>query len=104
MTTTQGQDVASALDEVGPVLEAGETAQAIIGAIRKLNANVTIVDRGSYLRVLVPGRCVVARKVVEQALGKSFLLPGDLELVMPSFKGTLTMTDDEAIWAWRSEP
>lgn len=104
MSPTQAQDEVIALDSVGPVLEAGETAQAIIVAIRKLNANVTIVDRGSYLRVLVPSRCVVARKAVEQALGKPFALPSDLELVMPSFKGTLTMTDDEAIWAWRSTP
>jgi hypothetical protein len=99
-----GPDDGAAFDGVGPVLEAGETAQAIIVAIRRLNANVAIVDRGSYVRVFALGRCVVSRKVVEEALGKPFVLPGDLELVMPSFKGTLTMTDEEVIWAWRSEP
>src|SRR5215471_10354779 len=104
MSPTQRRDEVIARDGVGPVLDAGEPAQAIIAAIRKLNSNVTVVDRWSYLRVLVPDRCVVARAAVEEALGRSFLLPGDLELVMPSFQGTLTMTDEEAVWAWTSEP
>ena len=89
---------------VGPVLEAGETAVAIVAAIRALNANVTVLDRGSYVRVLVPGRCVVTTEAIERALGRPFRLPRDLELVMPSFKGTLSMSEDEVVWAWRSAP
>lgn len=87
-------------DRVGPVLEAGQTANAVITAIQQLNDGVEVQDRGSYLRVLVADRCVVTREAIEQALGRSFRLPGDLELLMPSFKGTLTMTDEKAIWTW----
>lgn len=87
-------------DGVGPVLEACDTARAVIVALRQLNRDVVVVDRGSYLRVLVPGRCVMTRGAVEQALGRPFHLPGDLELVMPSFKGRLRMGEQEAVWSF----
>ena len=56
------------------------------------------MDRGSYLRVLVPRRCVVSRVAIENALGEPFHLPSDLERIMPSFKGTFAMTEDLAAW------
>jgi hypothetical protein len=85
-------------ERVGPVLEAGETARAVIAAIRELNEGVEVRDRGSYVRVLVRRRCRVTRRAIEHTLGRPFRLPGDLEIVMPSFKGTFTVTDDEAVW------
>jgi MmoB/DmpM family len=88
-------------DTVGPVLEAGDVAAAVIAAIRAENAAVTVVDRGAYLRVLVPGRCVVGRDAIARELGRDFRLPGDLERVMPSFKGTLTVDADRVEWSWR---
>jgi hypothetical protein len=87
-----------ASDAVGPVLEAGETAQALIVAIRRSNAEVAVADRGSYLRVLVPGRCLLERIEIERALGRPFRLPGDLERVMPSFSGRFRATRDQAVW------
>jgi toluene monooxygenase system protein D len=91
----------SLLDRVGPVLQHGETARAIIAAIRESNAGVEVLDRGAYLRVLVPGRCVMPRVAVEQSLGRPFVMPGDLEAVMPSFRGNLSLGDDEAVWEYR---
>jgi hypothetical protein len=90
-------------DSVGPVLEVGELATAIVAAIRDANANVTVVDRGSYVRVLVPHRCIVRRDAIERALGRAFVLPGDLERAMPSFKGVLTIDSEQAMWAWRGQ-
>ena len=92
MTTTD--------NTVGPVLEPGDIASAIVAAIQSANANVTVVDRGAYVRVLVPDRCVARRAAIEAALGRPFQLPGDLERVMPSFKGRLTIDGDEVVWAW----
>lgn len=89
-------------NEVGPVLEAGELADAVIAAIREQHPEVTVRDRGSYLRVLVPGRCVVRREAIERALGRPVRLPADLERVMPSFQGRLAMTEDMVEWAWSS--
>jgi hypothetical protein len=88
-------------DGVGPVLEASETGRALIEAIRADNADVVVIDRDAYLRVLVPGRCRLTRAAIEAALGRAFRLPGDLELVMPSFKGAFTVTADEAAWEAR---
>lgn len=83
---------------VGPVLIAGAPSRAIIEAIRAENAGVEIVDRGSYLRVLVPGRCRVSRAAIEAAAGHPFELPRDLERVMSSFKGHFAVTSEEATW------
>jgi hypothetical protein len=90
------------LDSVGPVLEHDEVAEAIIAAIREANPDVTVMDRAGYFRVLVPGRCVVRRAVIERVLGRAFRLPADLEMVMPSFKGAIEITEDEVVWFWRS--
>jgi hypothetical protein len=88
-------------DTVGPVIEASDRGRAVVAAIRELNPDAVVQDRGAYLRVLVPGRCVVKRDVIERMLGGPFVLPADLELVMPSFKGTLTISADEVVWTWR---
>lgn len=84
---------------VGPVLEAGEVARAIVEAIQAQNPDARVVDRGSYWRVLVSGRCQVTRAAIEARLGRPFVLPGDLERVMPSFKGKLLISDDEVSWS-----
>lgn len=86
------------LETVGPVLENGPAGDAVIAAIRKLNENVTLEDRGSYVRVLVPRRCVVTREAIEAATGQPFALPGDLEAVMPSFKGRFLVNEEQATW------
>jgi toluene monooxygenase system ferredoxin subunit len=83
---------------VGPVLEASESGRAVLAAIRELNEQVEVVDRGAYSRVLVPGRCVVTRRAIEQALGRAFHLPTDLEALMPAFKGFLVMDDERVEW------
>jgi hypothetical protein len=89
---------AEARDEVGPVLEAGETASAVIAAIRAHNPDVVVSDRGAYLRVSVRRRCLLDRRAVEHLLGRPFRLPGDLELVMPAFSGKLRIERDQAVW------
>jgi toluene monooxygenase system ferredoxin subunit len=88
----------SETDDVGPVLQAGPLGAAVIDAIRTLNPGARVVDRGAYLRVLCPGRCVVTRAAIEQRTGTPFRLPGDLELVMSSFKGRFIVDDDQARW------
>jgi toluene monooxygenase system ferredoxin subunit len=85
-------------DDVGPVLQAGPLGQAVVDAIRALNPEARVVDRGAYLRVLCHGRCVVTRAAVETLTGTAFRLPGDLELVMSSFKGRFAVSEEEASW------
>jgi hypothetical protein len=90
---------ATGAEPVGPVLESGPLADALIHAISQANREVRVEDRGSYKRVAVAGRCRLMRALVEEILGRDFLLPRDLEAVMPSFKGTFTVSEDEAVWS-----
>jgi hypothetical protein len=85
-------------DWVGPVLQAGPAADAVVAAIRELNPGAEIVDRGAYLRVLCARRCRVTRVALERHSGAAFRLPVDLESVMSSFKGRLSMSEEEACW------
>jgi len=57
-----------------------------------------VVDRGAYVRVLVPRCCVVTRSAIEQHLGRPFRFPGELETVMSAFKGSLQLNQDDAAW------
>jgi hypothetical protein len=83
---------------VGPVLQTGPEADAVIAAISALNSHVELVDRGAYVRVLVPHRCVVTREAIEAQLQRPFRLPRDLEAIMSSFKGLFRVTADQASW------
>ena len=83
---------------VGPVLHACRRAEAVVAAIREAHPDVQVIDRGAYWRVEVPARCVVTRAAIEAHAGEPFHLPSDLESVMPSFRGRLRVTEDEAAW------
>jgi toluene monooxygenase system protein D len=85
-------------ETVGPVLETGRAGACVVAAIRTLNHDVTLEDRGSYIRVLVPRRCVVTREAIEAITGEAFHLPADLEMLMPSFKGRFIVNEDQATW------
>jgi toluene monooxygenase system protein D len=85
-------------NRVGPVLQSGAVTNAIIAAIKELNQDVIVVDRGAYVRVLVPTCCVVTRTAIEKHLGRSFRFPGELEIVMSAFKGSLDLNQDHAAW------
>jgi len=83
---------------VGPVLETGQTANAVIAAIRALNPHTVAIDRGSYTRVECNGRCQVTRASIEGFLQRPFILPGDLEQIMPSFRGRFSVDEVAAVW------
>jgi toluene monooxygenase system protein D len=85
-------------ERVGPVLTAEPVGHVVAEVLLQENPGATLVDRGSYLRVTVPQRCVLPRRAVEARLGRPFHLPGDLERVMPSFKGHLQIDAEEASW------
>lgn len=92
------EDGAGVYDRVGPVLQSGTVANAIVAAIKDLNRDVLVVDRGAYLRVLVPQCCIVTRAAIEKHLGRAFRFPGELEIVMSAFKGSIQLNQDDATW------
>lgn len=83
---------------VGPVLQATPLARMIVAAIETDNHDVVVHDEGAYLRVLVPHVCRLARATVEAATGAPVQFPGELEVIMPSFAGLMSLTEDEAVW------
>ena len=83
---------------VGPVLVGGATARAVAAAIESLNEGASIVDHLGYMRVRVRDRCVLTRAAIEEHLGRAFELRTELEPLMASFAGRLTLTDEEARW------
>jgi hypothetical protein len=89
-------------NHVGPVLRTGLVADAVIAAIRQHHAETVILDRGAYRRVLVPGRCVVTRAAIEAHLGRPLHFPGDLEKVMPAFKGRFAVSEECAVWVYQA--
>ena len=91
-------EIQATYDRVGPVLQSGTVANAIIAAIKDMNQDVMVVDRGAYVRVLVPLCCVVTRSAIEKYLGRSFRFPGELETVMSAFKGSLELNQNDAAW------
>src|ERR1700722_17222857 len=98
------EETAEVYDRVGPVLQSGAVADAIVAAIKDLNQDVLVVDRGAYLRVLVPRRCVVTRAAIEKHLGRPFRFPGELETVMSAFKGSLQLNQNDAAWQFGRRP
>jgi toluene monooxygenase system protein D len=96
------KDATNTYDHVGPVLQAGALTNAIVVAIRDLNPEVIVMDRGAYLRVLAPRTCMVTRIGIEKHLGRPMRFPGELETVMSSFKGAIRLTEHEAVWQLRS--
>jgi toluene monooxygenase system protein D len=96
------EDTTNTYDHVGPVLQAGALSNAIVAAIRDLNPEVIVMDRGAYLRVLAPQTCLVTRISIEKHLGRTMRFPGELETVMSAFKGAIRLTQDEAVWQLKS--
>jgi toluene monooxygenase system protein D len=90
--------VPTVADAVGPVLLPGPLSEAVIAAIRVANPEVTVIDRGAYLRVLVPRRCRLEAAAVERLTARSFRVPADLEPIMPSFRGRMRVIDGEVVW------
>jgi hypothetical protein len=82
-------------------LDTSEVGRALVNVVSKLNPGTRVEHRGGYLRVLVPERCFVTRQAVEHELGRPFRLPVDLELVMPAFKGLITINDERVEWSFR---
>ena len=88
----------TAPERVGPVLRPGPLTKAVQAAILELNPLAEFIDHGSYVRVLVPGACVLSRELLAQHAGAPVSFPSDLESVMASFKGRLSLNEDEARW------
>ena len=82
-------------DLVGPVMRAGEMADAVLEAIREDNAGraVTTEAHASYVRIKVADECFVRFETVGDVLGRT-VTRGDIEANMPSFAGFIRTEPD----------
>ena len=90
------------LDAVGPVIEATDAGHTVVSVILGLNPEARVEVRGAYLRVLSPRRCVLTKEALERALGRAFRLPGDLEPLMPAFRGLIRIDEGQVEWRFSS--
>ena len=80
---------------VGPVMRAGELAQAIIEAagVDNPGKEVYVDDKRAYLRIHVEQEMILNRQTIEDALGRPFKM-NDLEVDLSSFAGQIESRDD----------
>jgi len=81
---------------VGPVVTAGQFADAILEAVQEDNPDKeVIVERHSaYVRIKVEDECIIRMATLEQTLGRP-VRPGDIEMNMPSFAGFIRTEHDQ---------
>jgi hypothetical protein len=101
---TRNLSAGAPADGVGPVLTKGTLTDAVVNALRECNHDLACIDRGAYLRISVPRQCRLERAVVERHSRAPFRLPADLEAIMPSFKGRLRLTEEQATWTFELPP
>lgn len=92
-------DAETAQDLVGPVIRAGDLAEAVINAVAADNPgrDVLVLDRDNYVRIHTTGQCRLTLASLERSLGHPYQLAA-LEIDMPSFKGRLKTRTDEYLW------
>jgi len=80
---------------VGPVMRAGDLAQAIIEAAREDNPGkeVFVDDKKAYIRIHTEHEMILSRRSIEEALGRPFKM-NDLEVDLSSFAGQIESRDD----------
>ena len=86
---------------VGPVLRMSDDIDGIVAAIRDDNPDrdVSVTDRGAYVRIEAPGFLRVTRESVARYLGKDFELRR-LETLMSAFAGRINNRTDEITWEY----
>jgi toluene monooxygenase system protein D len=90
-----GQSGKEMKNAVGPVLRAGEMADAMIQALEEDNPGkqFNVQDHIAYVRIETEGECIVRRETLERALGRAVQMP-EIEVSLTSFAGRIETNDD----------
>ncbi|MBI05545.1 MAG: monooxygenase [Rhodospirillaceae bacterium] len=81
-------------NSVGPVLRAGEVADAVVEAIQEDNPDKDFVieNRIAYVRVETEGECFIRQETLSEMLGRPITMP-EVEINLTSFAGRIETTD-----------
>lgn len=84
---------------VGPILRMGDQVDDIVAAIRDDNPDqeITVVDRGAYIRVQGLDRIRLTQETLRAYLGSDYEIRS-FGAMMSSFVGRVTTTSDEIVW------
>lgn len=82
-------------NRVGPVIRAGDVAQAVVEAAEMDNPgrDVRIEDKVAYVRVSGEGELVLSRASLEECLGRPFRMQ-EIEVNLSSFAGNIEIDSD----------
>ncbi len=104
MTTKSDIEVLLQQRWVGPVIQAGEFADAVIEALKVDNPNkeIKIFHRGSYVRILGEKHLELRKESLEEALGRAVRFPGEVEVNLSAFAGRIRTASDKIEWYYES--
>lgn len=79
---------------VGPVMRAGDLAQAVIEAARVDNPGkeIFVEDKRAYIRIHAEQEMVLRQETIEEELGRPFRM-NDLQVDLSSFAGQIESQD-----------
>lgn len=95
MATNAGDAINN--NRVGPVMRAGDVAQAAVEAAEMDNPDkeVMVEDRKAYLRISTEGELILTRESMEECLGRPFKMQ-EIEINLSSFSGQIQVDSDKA--------
>ncbi|HFB63933.1 MAG TPA: monooxygenase [Aeromonadales bacterium] len=95
MTTNAGDAINN--NRVGPVMRAGDVAQATVEAAEMDNPGkeIFVDDRIAYLRIAADDELILTRESMEECLGRPFRMQ-EIEINLSSFAGQI-QTDSEKV-------
>ena len=83
-------------NKVGPVLNGGDVAQAAIEVAEWDNPgkDITVDDKGAYVRISAEQELILTRQSMEEALGREFQMR-EIEIHLGSMAGQIEVTPEQ---------
>lgn len=105
VTATQPAPSPEEFTYVGPVVRAGDVAQAVIDAVRIDNPDreVLVEDHAAYVRVHCPWECILREETLSETIGRPFHMR-ELEVNLASFAGQIEFGTDYVRFYYQSRP
>jgi toluene monooxygenase system protein D len=84
-------------NNVGPIVRAGEVAEAVAEAaiVDNPDKEITVEANGAYSRIYTNDELIITRETIEEELGHDFKMT-ELEVNLASFAGRIEVTEDQA--------
>ena len=83
-------------NKVGPIFNGGDVAQAAVEAVEWDNPDkeITIDDKGAYVRISADHELILTRASMEEALGRKFEMR-EIEIRLGSMAGQIEVTPEQ---------